>query len=279
MAMGSVLKQARLDAGLTQAETAEDICSQAMLSAIENDQYTPSATLLIALCQRLGLSLDAIALANNFAIGQEPQFNKKVAALCNAHQYKELLRFLNQDAVIDSIADGAETQAYYYYLAVAQFQGAQDWDDAQQNLQLSLASATRTKVPPVLTRLAKISAAYIAVLKSQQVTPSIQADIDAALKGIDRAKYDENLNIIFYLAALIYYHDRQYTESAKLLARGIQFTTSHNSHYMLANAYYLLAKIATQLGKKDQAQDAQQRSALFSELFGEQVFNDGPDEE
>lgn len=278
MAIGPVLKQARQDAGLTQAQAAQDICSQAMLSAIEHDQYTPNAALLIALCQRLGLSLDAITLANNFAIGQRTDFNQKVAQLCDAHEYQQLLTFLNRDAVIDSIADGAETQAYYYYLAVVEFQGAKDWDDAQQNLQLSLASATRTKVPPVLTRLAKISAAYIAMLKSQQVSPAIQADIDAALKGITKARYDENLNIIFYLAALIFYHDQQYTESARLLAAGIHFTTAHNSHYMLANAYYLLAKVAEALGQADAANDAQRRSELFNELFGEEVFSDFPEQ-
>jgi putative alpha-1,2-mannosidase len=43
---------------------------------------------------------------------------------------------------------------------------------------------------------------------------------------------------------------------------------------MLANDYYLLAKIAQRLGKQDEAEAATKRSQLFNELFGEAVFAD-----
>ncbi|KRL08743.1 helix-turn-helix transcriptional regulator [Schleiferilactobacillus perolens] len=274
MTIGAVLKQARKDAGLSQAEAAAGICSQAMLSAIESNKYTPNVTLVIALCQRLGITLETVALAQNFAIGQQKDFNQQVETLCNTHQYRKLLTFLNTDAVIDSIADGAETQAYYYYLAVAEFQGANNWDAALQNLQLCLANAAHTKTLTTLTRLATISAAYIKTLKNQQVSPTVQDNIDRALGGIDAARYTENLNIVYYLAALLYFHVKQDTTSAKVLAQGIHFTTSHNSHYMLANDYYLLAKIAQRLGKQDEAEAATKRSQLFNELFGEAVFAD-----
>ncbi|MCI1892745.1 MAG: helix-turn-helix domain-containing protein [Schleiferilactobacillus harbinensis] len=274
MTIGAVLKQARKDAGLSQAEAAADICSQAMLLAIESNKYTPNVTLVIALCQRLGITLDVVALAQNFAIGQQKEFNQQVNRLCNAHQYQELLAFLNTDKVIDSIADGAETQAYYYYLAVAEFQGAKNWDGALQDLQLCLANAAHTKTLTTLTRLATISAAYIETLKNQQVSATIQNSIDRALDGLSVAQYTENLNIVYYLAALLYFHVKQDTASAKVLARGIHFTTAHNSHYMLANDYYLLAKIAHRMGKTDDADAAAKRSQLFTELFGEAVFTD-----
>lgn len=58
--LGTILKHTRQSQRLTQKQLADGICSQSMLSAIEQNQYTPNAQLLIALCQRLNISLDEL---------------------------------------------------------------------------------------------------------------------------------------------------------------------------------------------------------------------------
>lgn len=122
--LGSILKRARMARHLTQQVVADDICSQPMLSAIENGRYTPNTDLLIALCQRLGIDLNSLQLADNYAVGTATQFNQTVEKLCNQHQYTDLLKFLKQDDVISAIQSDTQTQAYYYYLSVATFQAS-----------------------------------------------------------------------------------------------------------------------------------------------------------
>lgn len=155
--LGSILKRARMARHLTQQAVADDICSQPMLSAIENGRYTPNADLLIALCQRLGIDLNSLQLADNYAVGTATQFNQTVEKLCNQHQYTDLLKFLKQDDVISAIQSDTQTQAYYYYLSVATFQASDSPDLAQikQILKLALASAPESQ--SILTRLIQVT--------------------------------------------------------------------------------------------------------------------------
>lgn len=41
MEIGTILKQTRKRQGLSQKELSDGICAQSMLSAVENNQYTP----------------------------------------------------------------------------------------------------------------------------------------------------------------------------------------------------------------------------------------------
>jgi len=135
--LGPALKQARQAQHLSQQTVAAGICAQSMLSAIEHNHYVPNADLLIKLCQRLNLSLDALSLADNYAISQKPDFNQRLVTLCNAHAYTQLADFLAQPAVLDQVSTAAQTQAYYYYLGVAQFQTKQALTTVQQTFQLA----------------------------------------------------------------------------------------------------------------------------------------------
>ncbi|PKR76907.1 transcriptional regulator [Halalkalibacillus sediminis] len=54
----SVLKQARLDAGMTQKELAEGICTQAQISKLENGDEFPSSITLHLISKKLGVDAD-----------------------------------------------------------------------------------------------------------------------------------------------------------------------------------------------------------------------------
>ena len=68
MTLGTALKQARKAQQLNQKQAARGICAQSMLSAIENDRYVPNARLLLALCQRLGVAVSTLSLADDFEL-------------------------------------------------------------------------------------------------------------------------------------------------------------------------------------------------------------------
>lgn len=268
--IGSILKQRRQSLKQSQVQVAGGICSQSMLSAIEHDHYIPNAQLLIALCHKLELALDSLSLAANYAISSESPFNDQVVELCNQHRYRELLALLSDNAVIRTIQTDSQTQAYYYYLAVAQLQATThpDLTAVTRSLQLSLASATATQ--STLTRLTRVTSACIAAKSGDQNVATASRQL--ALADIETEHYDENLNIVFYLAALTDYLLGEKQASLKCILTGIDFITSHDSHYMLANCYYLIAVIAEESGEADKQAEATAQSGFLAQLFKEQVY-------
>ncbi|WP_367294998.1 helix-turn-helix domain-containing protein [Levilactobacillus yonginensis] len=268
MSLGTTLKQVRQQQHRSQKNIATGICAQSMLSAIENDHYTPNAKLLLALCHRLGISLDEISLATDFAISGDDALNTRMQELCNQHRYQELHDFLTDSITLAAVTTGEQTQAYYYYLGVAELHIDAQLTHAAQNLKFAAAMA-EDHTATTLTRLATASLAT--VLAKQRQSGQVAQLIDQALVNLDQRPYEENQNIIFYLAALAAYFLGKPQVASQRLLTGISFTTEHQSHYMLANYYRLLAEIANQAGKANKAEDARQKQQFLTELFHEKV--------
>lgn len=268
MSLGTTLKQVRQQQGRSQKDVAAGICAQSMLSAIENDHYTPNAKLLLALCRRLAISLDEISLANDFAISGDDTLNAHMQRLCNQHRYQALNDFLLLPSTLAAVTTDQQTQAYYYYLGVSQLHLTAQLDEAEQNLKFATTMGTG-KTPTTLTRLALAS---LATVKAQQHHNHVASQlVDQALADIDQVVYEENCNIIFYLAALTAHFLHESQLATQRLLTGIAYITDHNSHYMLANSYRLLAEIADQAGRRNDAQAARQKQQFLSSLFHEKV--------
>lgn len=268
--LGSVLKELRKEKGLTQKELADGICAQSMLSAIENDVYVPNANLLINLANRLGVDLGEISLAKNFAISDKAEFNEIIDELCNQHQYQQMLEFLQKPEVFDNLQTAKQMQVYYYYLGVAQLQ-TNAVDEAVRSFKSSLTEVNHLHLDTI-SRLAYLAMGYIYSLKNKR-TAAVD-NIDLAFRNWDDYNYDENQNILYYLAALIYFKLNDYQNSTAYLVDGITFIAKHNSHYMLANCYFLMARLAQEAHDDDERLEAHRRKDLFSELYNEQIFQD-----
>jgi len=266
--LGMVLKELRKSKHLTQKELSEGVCAQSMLSAIENDVYVPNANLLINLSKKLGVDLDEISLSTNFEISSQEEFNETVEKLCNEHQYTELKAFLLQDDVINDLKTSQQIQSYYYYLGVSQLQTNSIFS-AIQSLKLSLAEASGTRLS-TLSRLAYAAISYVYALQGQK--ESAADNLDLVFNNWDEYNYDENQNILYYSAALIYFKMNDYQSSTAYLVDGISFITKHDSHYMLANCYFLLARLSKVAHNDNERVEANKRKDLFTELYGEKVF-------
>jgi transcriptional regulator with XRE-family HTH domain len=267
--IGSILKQTRQSQHLTQKAVADGICSQAMLSSLENDKYIPNAQLVIALCQRLSISLDRLTLAENYAISNDDNLNQELDRLCNQHQYQHLFELLHQKTTLNALITPAQTQSYYYYLAIAEFQIDVDTTNAIQHLKLALASSSST--PSILDRLCL---GTLGLILNLHTAPSGDKYLQQSFADIKSAVYHPNLNILFYLQAFNAYRQQDFLECTHAIENGLNFITNHDSHYMLANLYYLLAKVASQTNDLNLQSEAAQRSKIFAELFSEHPYQD-----
>lgn len=89
MPMGQVIRQRRLDLGLTQEQLSEGICDVVTLSRLENGRQEPTRGKLRALLQRLGLPDDHYYVLGT-AKEQEQEMLEKEIVSCNV-QYSRTL--------------------------------------------------------------------------------------------------------------------------------------------------------------------------------------------
>lgn len=268
--LGSIIKNQRKKHHLSQKELANEICTQPMISAIENNKYNPNGIILMKLFQRLGVSLDEINLADNFAISSNQEINYQMEKLCNHHQYQKLYQLLIKESTKSLIDSDLQSQAYYYYLAIAILQTSGSFSDAIRNFKLSLASKSNSNKSKTLVSLAKASLALIASLQKQP--KQVDKYLREALAEITNSKFNNDQIVVYYLAALSKYELGDYFATLNWIDDLIDFATQHNSHYMLANAYYLLSLAATKTENENLAFEATNREKVLGSLFGEAVF-------
>lgn len=63
---GPTIKEIRQQSDLSQTELAEGICTQALVSRIENGLTIPNAILLKDLCRKLNVSVDFVLSGDTF---------------------------------------------------------------------------------------------------------------------------------------------------------------------------------------------------------------------
>lgn len=267
--LGDILKEARQQQKLSQLETAEDICSQSTLSEIEHNKYIPNTQLLINLCERLSVVFDDLTLASNFKICKEKYFNQKVSYFYKHHEFDELRIFLNRPTVLETVQTSKQTQAYYFYLAVCSLKLDHKFDNAKELLKLSLASAGHSRKQTTLTRLGNIALGY--VYARQGLKTSALRQIELSLKNFPKNTYEENLNLIFYMAALSYFQLSQFDNAIDAIEQGIHYITENESHFMLINSLYLMANIA-KIVKQKNAQLAIKNYDLFNIFIHERAY-------
>lgn len=268
MSLGATLKMVRQQHGWTQKRVATGLCSQSLLSAIEHDHYRPNAQLFMALCRRLGISLDQVSLAQGVTVSPTAAVDQRLEQLCNRHEYAALKADLLAPTTVAQVVTDAQTQAYYYYLGVAEFQIDPSLTAAGDHLRLAV-NLGRRRHP--LTTMTRLSWAAFALVTQRQGRPqAAKRALRQAITGIERAAYEKNLNIVFYLAALMTCD--QPVTATQWLQRGIAFATQHDTHYLLANDYYLLAQLAARQSDPTGQRDAQQKSQFLTDLFHEKVY-------
>ncbi|CAJ1195697.1 helix-turn-helix domain-containing protein [Companilactobacillus paralimentarius] len=268
--LGDILKETRQRRQLSQLETAENICSQSTLSEIEHNKYIPNTQLLINLCQRLSINFDDLLLAQNFNICKDRYFNQKVRSLYNSRNYQLLKTYLNRPTVIESVQTGKQTQAYYFYLAVCDLHLEHNFDSSKELLKLSLASAGHSRKQTTLTRICNITLAY--VYAKQGLRRSANRQIELAQRDLNKITYDENLNIIYFVAALSYLALNKYNQAIEMVEKGINFTRQNNSHFMLLDSIYLMAHITEKIQTKYHKLESIKKYDIFNDFIHERPY-------
>ena len=66
--------------------------------------------------------------------------------------------------------------------------------------------------------------------KENHQEKQVEEYIEAAFQDLEKTSYDENLNVLYYLRAVIYKKLEKNKLALMTLEKGIQFISEHNSH-------------------------------------------------
>nr|WP_315527139.1 helix-turn-helix transcriptional regulator [Carnobacterium maltaromaticum] len=140
MLLGDLIKAKRLENGLTQAELAAGICTQASISNLEKNQRIPPLMTLLAIGNLLNLNFDELS---DYAIEQENPtsdvFNR-VRTLRKQFKLKEAYDLIIEELPLDKLKTYHKKKQYYYYLGITGLLGYNKIAEAHYNFNLALSS-------------------------------------------------------------------------------------------------------------------------------------------
>lgn len=138
--LGKKIKEQRLKKGLTQIELAEDICTQATISNLENETSLPSLSILLAVGDRLNIDFSDIYEYVSINSTSYSDIFKQVQKYCETENYKEAYKILKEQIDFTKLESVYELKQYYYYVGITSLLGYQHFSDAHYNLNLALSS-------------------------------------------------------------------------------------------------------------------------------------------
>ncbi len=136
MTLGQKIKQARLDAGLTQKELVGDHITRNMLSKIENDNAAPSVKTLEFLAGRLGLSTAYLMSDLTFSDGTSPDGLDEMRKAYKEGRYEDCISLLQNSQTAGTTDEGyllrslADLAAAREYLLALDFEKAKYFADS-----------------------------------------------------------------------------------------------------------------------------------------------------
>ncbi|WP_427910809.1 helix-turn-helix transcriptional regulator [Pediococcus parvulus] len=269
---GIRLKKERKRQKMTQQQLAEGICSQSMLSSIENETYIPNVVLFAQLCARLNLSVERMLLNPYPILKQQPDFNDTIIHLCNLHHYDEMQEYLAKNEVITQLVTNSDLQTYYYYLGISTYQSQQDWQAAIQQLTLAR-TYTSGSSHTALELLIEASLAYIKFFHGSN--GDARTTFSNCLTLIQNEKVvlpNDNLNSIYYLYANCLFNNSEFEPDLQVVNQGMTYITAHDSHFMLADLLLLKSAILSQLKQPQAAKDSAKKAQTLSEIFQTELF-------
>lgn len=244
--MGDRVRYFRKLKGLSQAELAKDICTQATISLIEKRNKVPSMNILIRLTNRLGIGLDDIVVENQdrtqkalAQVGKQVRHGDYVAAapgLTKVNVAKltsegDQKRYYYYRGMVELFVNHAQDEAIYYFGRVLNQQGQthQDLAAIMATLGLGIAYAEKGTTDRASVYLQ-------------------QADQLLKQMPLNEGRYLEVELTIYWHSARIYFELKAYDEVLKYLQLGIDLAVKNDSLFLLAELYTLQARTYKQLG-------------------------------
>lgn len=271
MLLGDLIKAKRLENGLTQAELAAGICTQASISNLEKNQRIPPLMTLLAIGNRLNLNFDELS---DYAIEQgnptSDVFNR-VRTLRKQFKLKEAYDLIIEELPLDKLKTYHKKKQYYYYLGITGLLGYNKISEAHYNFNLALSSESEPNLDfyDILT-INGIGLAYYFESEEEKARTYFEKSLVQLDQFMSQmVSLDESIEItkLYYATAKFYSEIKEYSKAVDLCSLGIQVQLDQHVNYELEMLYYEKAFNLAKLNKKSEAEECYYYATALAKMI------------
>lgn len=271
MLLGDLIKAKRLENGLTQAELAAGICTQASISNLEKNQRIPPLMTLLAIGNRLNLNFDELS---DYAIEQgnptSDVFNR-VRTLRKQFKLKEAYDLIIEELPLDKLKTYHKKKQYYYYLGITGLLGYNKISEAHYNFNLALSSESEPNLDfyDILT-INGIGLAYYFESEEEKARTYFEKSLVQLDQFMSQmVSLDESIEItkLYYATAKFYSEIKEYSKAVDLCSLEIQVQLDQHVNYELEMLYYEKAFNLAKLNKKSEAEECYYYATALAKMI------------
>lgn len=255
--IGESIKRKRIAEGLTQAELAKGICTQATISNLENKGSLPTTSILLKITGKLKIEINEIyeyTLGNSN--GYSPIF-KKIRKLC-AKNHKEAHELLLTSIDFSKLESTYEKKQYYYFKGISGLIAYENVSDAIYYFNQALSIEPNKALDYIdVSSTNGIGIAYDMANeddKAKNYYEKSLEQLDELLSSLDSIRLSPELPKVYYNTAVYYSKIEEYNKAINLCTLGIQLLQDEDLTYYLE---HLLYEKAFNLMKLKQTQEAE----------------------
>lgn len=253
---GTVLKTIRKERRMTQQMLADNICSQSVLSRIENNEEIPNVIVLQQLCQRLNVTVDQVMSQDPANIRKNHELMTLLSYYFHSKQYAELMELLSKNFVAEQFHTDTDFQRYYYYLGSCVFYVEQNYTKALKLLQTSLNytySSNKHIISDmeilIISCMGKVYATMGNYLEGMKY---LDKSIDL-FYSLPRERFHYELIKIFYNIATVLISRGEDSRAEELINQGISWSRKQFNYYYLDELFLLKGIILENQGNLEEA--------------------------
>ncbi|QIL45735.1 helix-turn-helix transcriptional regulator [Vagococcus coleopterorum] len=269
---GGVVKQIREKRQLSQAELAEGICSQSMLSRIEHNLLVPNINVIRQLCERLTITMDEVI--NQTTTNSWLGFMRECSE-SNRHEDLQLLVKETAKSIGIIFPSKIERQEYLYYKGTCELILNRDNQLALNSFQESL-NCTYSSDKEAVTDMEILLLSVIGKIYYEEGQGSIGLSfMEKALErfyvGINKREEIE-LPYIFANLGMSMIEEGNPKRALEILEEGILWNKKKQRFFCMSKLYLFKGLALNDLGQIDESIDAVKMSESLALLEADLSF-------
>lgn len=243
---GKNIRSIRKKRKMTQKMLSEEICSQSVLSRIENDEELPNVLVMHQLCQRLGVTVDQVMLFHTTGLHQTTLVFDRLENKFVHKKYQELLAELENPDFLDALFLDTDFQQYYYFLGSCDYFVNQNYEGAIENLKKGLSYTYQQEKNNVSLLEIRILSCLGRVYSDAGLVTDARLYLTKSYDSyrlLPPERYLPTLAKVLCNYADFLYKQKEEAKALQVVEEGISLALQKNSLYYLEELFDLRSKI------------------------------------
>lgn len=266
---GSVIKEIRKKRKLTQMMLSEDICSQSVLSRIENDEELPNVVVMQQLCQRLGVTMDQIMQFHSAEVDAVTKTFDTIHAYFLHKEYQKISALMEETHLEEKLHLDTDLQRYYYYVGSCAYYVHHNFEKTVFNFKKALSFTYHSDKHHLsdleIQIISCLGRTYAQMGKMKEAKQYLELSIQY-FHELPNQRMPAELSKIFFHYAEFLLQQKEYGQADHMTNQGILWSKKQNSYYYLAELFQLKGRILDCLGEKEKSQAFHQLSQQITQI-------------